>query len=157
MLDLTNILDSLEREIRSAKKTMLGGSKYIDEAKCLEYIFALRNYLPDEIKEAKLIMQEKDNIINEANKEAEYIVEDARRHAESLISESEIIKRAQMQADHMIREAQNYINAIKNDAAIGIDNMFLDAEQKLIKQLNVIRDSREDLRRSGIDGNNRRQ
>lgn len=156
MIDYISILNSLEAEIRNARRTVLGGSKYIDEAKCMDYIFTLRNSIPEDIKEAKLILQERERILEDAKKEADYIIQDAERQAQMITDESQIIERAEAEADDIVMSAERYVENMQRNASIGMDELLFDAEQSMLRVINLIRESRDELQQRGFtpDDNN---
>lgn len=66
MTELDRMLDMLEDAIRSGKKTMFSSDNFrlVDEFKCLEYINQIRNLLPSALSEARVVMQDRNGIID---------------------------------------------------------------------------------------------
>ena len=81
-LEIERLLDKLEEEIRIGKKTVFsGGRTSIDDIKCLSIIGQIRSALPTAITEARVVLQDSNNIIEQANLRANDIVTKAQRDA----------------------------------------------------------------------------
>jgi len=65
----------------------------VDKEEILEIIKEIRLKLPDDIKQAKWIKEERQRILLEAQKEANNIIKDAENKIASLIDEHEITKK----------------------------------------------------------------
>ena len=83
-IQIERVLDKLEEEIRGGKKALFGNLRAVDDTKCLEYIASIRNLLPSSITEARVILQDKDNIIGDAHDKARDILNKARAEADDL-------------------------------------------------------------------------
>lgn len=145
MNDFLKILNDLEMEIRDSRKSMLGGNRYIDEGKCMDYILTLKSLLPQEMKEAQIILSERDNILNEAEATAEKIVSEAQAKADKMLDESEIIARAEYEAEQIQTNARQYWSRIEYETVNTVLGLLTNAENKLVDILGNIRDSKEDL------------
>ena len=151
MNDFLDVLSKLEHEIRESKKTVLGGSRYIDEATCMDYIFVLKNMIPNEIKEAKLLLSEREEIIANAKSESESIINNAYEEMNRILDSSEIIGRANHEANMIVSRAEQFVETIKHEASGNINDLMINAEDKIIHVLNVIRDCQSDLRKTGFE------
>lgn len=144
MNDFLKILNELETEIRDSRKSVLG-NRYIDEGKCMDYILTLKSLIPQEIKEAQIILSERENILSEAEETAQKIVSEAKKQAESMLDESEIIKRAEYEADNIQNGARQYWDRVEYETMNSLLALLSNAENKLVDILGNIRDSKEDL------------
>lgn len=144
MNDFLKILNELETEIRDSRKSVLG-NKYIDEGKCMDYILTLKSLIPQEIKEAQIILSERENIINEAEETAQKIVNEAKKQADKMLDESEIIKRAEFEADNIQTNAREYWQRMEYETIHSLIALLTNAENEIVDILGNIRDSKEDL------------
>src|SRR5205085_10436210 len=62
--------------------------------------------IPEEIKQARWIVKERQEMLAEAKREAERIVREARERQERLISEEEVTKQAERAAEDIIEDAR---------------------------------------------------
>lgn len=114
-MEVLELLDYLEQTIQMASKNLVGKVS-INKKEVLETISEIRSYLPDEIHEAKNIVDKKERIISEAKREADQIIENARRRAQEEYENSEILKAAKQSAEEIIGAAQIEAKETKNEA-----------------------------------------
>lgn len=145
MHDFMKILEDFEYFIKDSKKSMLTGSRYIDEGKCMDYILTLKSLLPQEIIEAQIILSEKDNILSEAKQNADEIVKIAQDKANQLLDNSEIIAQAEYEANQIMQSAKNEQDRIRYETMQSLYDLLTDAENKMIDVINCVRDSKTDL------------
>jgi F0F1-type ATP synthase membrane subunit b/b' len=81
IIDILQLVDQLEDQLNDGWRIPLTSSLAVDEAECLRIIDQLRAWLPEEMKQARRIKQERDRIIDEAEREAERILVEARARA----------------------------------------------------------------------------
>lgn len=145
-LEIERLLDKLEEEIRIGKKTMFsGGRTSIDDIKCLSIIGQIRSALPTAITEARVVLQDSNNIIEQANLRANDIVTKAQRDANAMLSESNIIAQAQHEADRIVGMARQEADAIKNESYANIYDLFNNAERELRHSLELVSGSKQEL------------
>lgn len=135
MTDLDRMLDMLEEAIRSGKKTMFSSDnlRMVDEFKCLEYINQIRNMLPSALSEARVVMQDRNGIIDKAHQSANEIVANAQMEAKKLVDESAILAEAQRRGQEAYNEAVNYANNVISDTYRYLASMTDEAYASLNK------------------------
>ncbi len=79
--------------------------------------------LPDEIKEARALLRRKDELQYEAQQQAERIVADAQGEANRLLSESDILRAVQKEAEKIKEQVINDCEEIKRKAVDEADAM----------------------------------
>ena len=140
MNDFVKILNELESEIKDSRRSMLGGNRYIDEGKCMDYILTLKSLLPQEIKEAQIILTEKENIMREAEDYASHLISDAKAKANKILDESELTKQAKYEANQIIDDAKE-----QSDRMDSLMELLKDSENKMIDIINCVRDSKNTI------------
>jgi hypothetical protein len=78
----------------------------IDEDEFLDIVDQMRIAFPEEIKQAKKIVQERDRIVAQAQEEAKHMIEMAKEDAARLTNEHAVTKSAQQQAAQIEQKAQ---------------------------------------------------
>lgn len=145
-LEIERLLDKLEEEIRIGKKSMFsGGRTSIDDIKCLSIIGQIRNALPTAITEARVVLQDSNNIIEQANLRANDIVTKAQRDASAMLAESNLIAQAQQEANRIVGMARQEANAVRNESFTHIYDLFNSAERELRRSLEVVAESKQEL------------
>ena len=82
---------------------------------------------------------------SDASKEAQAIIEDAKQEAMRLVSESEIIKEAQMQAGELVNNAGVYADNLVEQSYEQVNALYLDVENSMRDMLNKVYAKRNSL------------
>jgi len=143
-MDFRNYLNELDIELAGKKGSVFG--KKIDGERCRQIIADMHDALPEALNQAKYILDQKDEIIRQAQGLAKKTVAEAEIRAEHIISETEIIKRAQTEAAQILETAQMQSDTLIHKTTEHLEAMFSDIEQYLVSNLNMIRNNREELR-----------
>ena len=119
----------------------------IDEQEFLDIIDQLRVTVPEEIKQARRVSQEKDRVILHAETEADKIINTARERATMMLQETEIYRQAEEHARQIIADSQQEAEDVRQ----GADQYALDVlgglENELTKLLASVRKGRATLDR----------
>lgn len=91
-MEILSILETLEDLVEKSVSVPFSGKCMIDKEEILEIIKEIRLKLPDDIKQAKWVKEERQRILLEAQKEANEIIKDAENKISSLVDEHEITK-----------------------------------------------------------------
>ncbi|MGF7185120.1 cell division septum initiation protein DivIVA [Desulfitispora alkaliphila] len=105
-MELIKLLEEFEHQIESGTKIPITGKVLIDEEVILDYLDQLRAILPEEVKQAQWIRKERERIFQDAQAEAEKILEEAKTYVMKKASQDEIVKKAQEKAENILREAE---------------------------------------------------
>lgn len=137
---LEDMLDQAAAVPFSAKKVMLDGEKVRD------LLNDVRLNLPQEIKQAKLIVMDRQTIISDANKEAEMIVRKAEDRAKAILSNDEIVKQARQKGTEILNQAQTRSREVRHATNEYIDNILNQTEELLSSQLIDLKKTRQAIR-----------
>jgi cell division septum initiation protein DivIVA len=150
-IDILTLIERLEKLQEDAKPQLLRpGRICVDEQEFTGIVEQLRFVLPDEIKNAKRILQQRDKILSdaqaeadriraEAQREAEKLLAQAREHARYLIERDGLLDEAKREAERIIGEARQEAERIREGADDYSRQVLLDLEDVVTRQLNVIR------------------
>ena len=127
-MEIFTLLDTLEDILDRSKHVPFTEKGIVDKEEILEIIQEIRLKLPDELKQAKWIKEERGRILQEAEKEADAIVREAENRIISMIDEHEITRKAYEQKDYADGILENLENAI-NDINISIAKALETIEQ----------------------------
>jgi vacuolar-type H+-ATPase subunit H len=122
------------------------GKCMVDKEELLEIIKEIRLKLPDDIKQAKWVKEERQRILLEAQKEANNVVKDAENKISSLVDEHEITKQAYEQANEIISNAQKNAREIRLGTREYADSVLNKVEEILRDTLEVIETNRQELK-----------
>lgn len=145
-MEILAILETLEDVVEKSVSLPFSGKCLIDKEEILEIIKEMRLKLPDDIKQAKWVKEERQRILLEAQKEANNIIKDAENKISSLVDEHEITKKAYEQANEIVANAQKNAREIRLGTREYADNVLSKVEEILSDTIEVIRANREELK-----------
>lgn len=145
-MEILSILETLEDYIENCPTIPIVGKCLSDKEEVLELIKEIRIKLPDDIKQAKWVKEERQRILMEAQKEANNVVKEAENTIASLVDEHEITKKAYEQANEIIANAQKNARDIRLGTRDYADNILNKVEEILRDTIDVIEQNRGELK-----------
>ncbi|HHV98085.1 MAG TPA: ATPase [Clostridiaceae bacterium] len=145
-MEILAILETLEDLLEKAPSVPFSGKCLVDREEVLEIIKEMRLKLPDDIKQAKWVKDERQRILLEAQKEANNIIKDAENKIASLVDEHEITKKAYEQANEIISNAQKNARDIRLGTREYADSILNKVEDILRDTMEVLKMNREELK-----------
>lgn len=145
-MDVLNLIDEIEDILEDSSSIPFSGKVMVDKEEILEIIKEIRIKLPDEIKQATWIKDERQRILAEAQKEADTIVNEAKSHLEELIDEDEITRNAKERALEIVTKAQNNAKEIRIGAMEYADNLLVETQENLSSLIDLLDKNRQELR-----------
>ena len=144
-MDIMALIDRIEEVMDNSRTVPLMRGRLIDIDKVYEIIDEIRASFPDELKQARWIVKERQEMIEEAEKEANRILEEARDRADAMASEQEVVKRANEQAGSVLDAARQQEREIRLGAEDYADEMLANLEVNLGKLLTAVQRGRDRL------------
>lgn len=146
-MNIDEVLNRLDDTIEDAWTLPLSkGRRVVDAEKVQDLIDDIRLNMPGELKQARAIVSDRQEIIQSAKQEADAIIGKAKERAAKLLAENEIVKEAQEQADQLTVSSQNNARAIKKNASEYTEKILKVAEEQLIESVNGLRKAMSELR-----------
>ena len=123
---IEEILTTLYEMVQDAWSLPLGADKCVLERdKVLDLLDEISNQLPGELKQAKTIVESRNEVITNAKREAENILKQAEQRARQMISHEEVYLQAQKEADDLMKNAQAKIKELRQ-----VTNDYVDDSMK---------------------------
>ena len=144
-MDVLVFIDKLDDMVHNAKAVPLTDQVRIDRDEIYDILDQMRATIPDEIKQARWIVKERQEMLAEAKREAERIVKEARERQDRMISEEEITKQAERAADDIIEDARGREREIRLGAEDYADEILNTLEVNLSKFIAAVQRGRERL------------
>jgi cell division septum initiation protein DivIVA len=145
-MDLIERIDELQVLVEEAKSVPLSSSAVINREEFLELLAQLKEAVPDEIRQARWMARDRDELLARARKEAERIVVEAAEQRDRLLSRTEIVHAAQREAERIIDDGKERAARLRVEAEDYIDQKLAGFEILLNKTLGTIARGREQLR-----------
>src|SRR6266480_8075228 len=126
-MDILYLIDRLENLIANSRRMPLMNQLIIKEGDILNVIDQMRTSIPEEIKQARRIIQEKERILAQAQADASGLLTRAREETERAMNREgllrvaeqrshEMVQQATEHAQQMVRSAEEHCEQLKNDA-----------------------------------------
>ena len=144
-MEIFTLLETLEDILEKGKSVPFTTKTIIDKDELLDVVKEIRLKLPDELKQAKWIKEERQRILVEAQKEADDIVKEAENRIISMINENEITKKAYEKKAEIIETANEMSREISKGTKDYADNILQGLEVSLEDALKIIRNNRKEL------------
>ncbi len=145
-MEIFTLLETLEECLERAKNVPFTQKGIVDKEEILDIIKEIRLKLPDELKQAKWVKEERARILVEAQKEADGIVKEAENRIISMIDEHEITRKAYEQKAQIIETANEMSREISKGTKEYADNILEKVESALQEALNTVTNNRKELK-----------
>ena len=147
-MDVRELIDRLDDLVKQAKHMPFSDDVRVNEQLIRGMLEEIRAALPEEIKEARWIVQERQELLSEAKREAERIAEQAREHQAELVSRHELIRQAQHAAQEIIERGRAHERELRLGADNYADETLATLELNLAQRVAAIQRGRGRLRSS---------
>lgn len=145
-MNVLHLLDELEDVIENSSSIPFAGKALVDRGEILEIIKEIRIKLPDEVKQAQWIKEERQRILIEAQQEADSVMQDVKVHIEEMVEKDELTKKAQRRSEEIISQAQTNAKEIRLGARQYADELLAGVESSLEELTQVIKTNRKELK-----------
>ena len=145
-MEIFTLLETLEDILERSKTIPFTHKGLVEKTEMLDIIKEVRLKLPDELKQAKWVKEERQRILDEAKKEADDIVKEAENRIIAMIDEHEITKKAYEQKAEIIELANEMSREISKGTKDYADNILEGLEVALEDALKIIQNNRKELK-----------
>jgi cell division septum initiation protein DivIVA len=152
-VDVSARLQQIEELVRTAKSMPLSSSVLVNQQEILEILEAAQVELPEEIKQARWVVKDREELLAKARRDGEHIVAEAQEERDRLVSREDVVRTAQAEADRILEEARELARQIKLEAEDYVDAKLAQFEivlertyTELEKSIGQVRRGRDKLR-----------
>jgi F0F1-type ATP synthase membrane subunit b/b' len=132
--------------IAGARALPLSSSVKLDNKdEVLELLREASERLPDELRQARWMLKEREEYLAATKRQAEELVEAARSEAQRLVQRTEILKEAQAQARRVVQEARDEARRLRLEAEDYADQKLAHFEIVLERTLKTVASGRQKL------------
>src|SRR5512136_2891224 len=133
-MDILHLVDRLEEIFNAGRPLPLLHRMLVDEDRVLEIIDQMRVSIPEEVKRAQQVLDQRDRIMAKSQEEAARTVQLAKEKADQLVDRESLVAQASGRADQVIQNAKIDAQAIRAEA----DEYALESLTKLEAELNRV-------------------
>ncbi len=145
-VDVAGLVDTLERIAGEARAMPLSSSVMVNRGELLALLRQLRDVLPEELAHARWLVREQDGLLEHARVDAEQIIAEARAEHDRLVSEQQVVRSAQDEAERIVDAAHGTARQMRLEAEDYVDAKLANFEVVLNKTLTAVERGRERLR-----------
>jgi len=144
-MDILQLIDRIEEVIDSAKSVPLSSNKMVDPDAIFDIIDEIRSQYPEDLKQARWIVKQRQEMTEEAEREANRILEEAQERARGLVADTEIVRQAEARGAEIMDDARANEREIRLGAEDYADEMMANLEVNLGKMLTAVQRGRDRL------------
>lgn len=141
-MDAIKLLEYLREIIETSSKVPMTTKVVVDKKETLEIVDKIIKYLPDEMKKAQWVVEEKERILSEAIQEAENLKKESLSLLKRQIENHDITKEANMRAEEITASAQRSAKDIRlgardyaNEILNQVDKELADKSKQMLTNL----------------------
>ena len=148
-MNINELLDTIEDTLEeSAGMPLSGGKRIVDVEQIRDYLDEVRAALPGELRQAQQIVNDRAQIVDSANAQAQAIVKKAEERARILVSDAEIVKAAQQRASEITSAAQTEARTLRQTVTDYCENMLRTTEDTMVENAAQVKNIRNSLRQN---------
>lgn len=156
-MNILSLIEELEQIMDDGGSVPFSKKITINPDEVYEVITDLRESIPQEIKDAQWVNQERERILQEANSQANAIkdkareeversYEDANRKLRELVNQDAVTIEARKEAEKIIAEAKETANTIATNSLAYVDQILSKTSDELKNTLSTIEENRAQLK-----------
>jgi regulator of protease activity HflC (stomatin/prohibitin superfamily) len=145
-VDAETLLRRVIDIVGTAKSMPLSASVLISKDEVLELLQDALERLPEELREARWMLKEREDFLAKMQREADEIMEAARVRAERMVQRTEIVRSAQQTARRTVEEAEDEARRLRNEAEDYCDQKLGAFEVVLDRTLKTVQAGRDKLK-----------
>jgi F0F1-type ATP synthase membrane subunit b/b' len=134
-MDLAGRLAELEQLVAEAKSMPLSSSVLISRDEVLAMIHEMQENLPEEIKQARWVVKDREELLAKARVDGDRIIEQAREEQRRMAMRDQVARRAEEEAARILQEAEDTTGDMRTEAEDYVDAKLAQFEIALRKIL----------------------
>ena len=140
--NIEQIISALYDMVQDARGLPLGADKCIVERdKVLDMLDEVIAQLPSELKQAKTIVESRNELIGQARREAENTIRQAQEEAQRLVAEEAIYQEAKRQCQEMVMQTQIRMAELRKVSNEYMSDALTRTEEAIAQSLAEVRDT----------------
>jgi hypothetical protein len=131
--------------IATARTIPLSSSPMINRDEIIEILEEAQHRLPDELRQARWLLKERDAFLTKTRREADDILDAARAHAERMVQRTEVVRAAELRARQIVEAAEAESRKMRLETEDFCDHRLASFEIVLDKLAKTVAAGRERL------------
>jgi cell division septum initiation protein DivIVA len=143
--DTEALLGQMQDALERARGLFMSASVSVNREEFGALLQQAVDGLPDELREARWLLKERDQVLERAQHEADRIMEAARVRAERMVERTEVVREARRTAEEIIDRADRQAAALRHEAEDYVDRKLAAFEVVLDRTMQAVQKGRERL------------
>ena len=143
--DTAALLTQLREALDAARSMPLSASVMLNREEFGEMLQDAIEGLPEELRQARWLLKERDEVLERAQREAERIIDVARVRAERMVERTEVVREARRSAEDMVDQAGRLAAQMRLEAEDYVDRKLASFEVVLDRTIQQVAKGRERL------------
>jgi len=131
--------------VNSAKAMPLSASVLVSRDEIIERLTTALDRWPDEVRQARWLLREREEFLADRAREAEALMEDVRVQAERMVSRTEVVRQANQVAQRILDDANEEARRMRHEAEDYCDQKLAGMEIVLERIMRTVQSGREKL------------
>ena len=131
--------------IATAKSMPLSSSVMVSRDELTSLLQSALECLPDELRQARWLLREREEFLAERTREAEALMEDVRAQAERMVQRTEIVRQANSVAQRILDDANDEARTMRHEAEDFCDQKLAGMEIVLDRLTRTVQSGRAKL------------
>lgn len=142
---IESILDQLLDLVSTAKSMPLSSSIMVSRDEVTSLVQAAVESLPEELRQARWLLREREEFLAERTREAEQLMEEVRAQAERMVQRTEIVRQANAVAQRILDDANEEARTMRHEAEDFCDQKLAGMEIVLDRLTKTVQSGRAKL------------
>ena len=143
--DTESILEDVIHTIASAPNVPLSSTPRIDRDHVVALLQDAQACMPEEIRQARWMLKEKQEFLDKTQREAEELLGAARQQAERMVQRTEVVRAAEQRARQVVEAADADARRLRNETEDFLDQRLGSFEILLDRLTKTVRSGRQRL------------
>ena len=148
---------NLQREFNRVEEMILDSPRIpftrrtlVDEDKLLNQLDFVRMNLPDAFEKAVEVVEQRQQILQEADDYAQDTVQSAQQRAAQMLNEMEIVRRAELEANKIRRQVEHDCESIQRKTLAEVEQLRRQTQQEIEQMRRAAQQELEQMRRQTL-------
>jgi F0F1-type ATP synthase membrane subunit b/b' len=144
-LDTEDLILQVRDHIDTARSVPMSASVMVNRDELVAMLEEAVQMLPEEIRQARWLLKEREEFLAKARREAEDIIDAGRQQAQRMVEKTEVVREANLHARRIVDDAEKTSRDLKHEAEDYIDQKLASFEVVLERTMSAVSKGRERL------------
>ena len=144
-LDTEELILQVRDHIETARSVPMSASVMVNRDELVALLEDAVAALPEEIRQARWLLKEREEFLAKARREAEDIIDAGRQQAQRMVEKTEVVREATLHSRRIVDDAEKTSRDLKHEAEDYIDRKLASFEVVLERTMTAVAKGRERL------------